>query len=291
MNAATGTPAETLFEVRGLVDRRRYGEARTRLAGALQERPSDVELLYLSAFVDYATDRNDAARATVRSALRADPRHAPSRDLFAHILEEGKEYAEAERVRIELLRDYPEDADFFGSYAQLMLRTMNPDKARRLAKEGLRFEPEHAGCLYVVALADLIDGGGSRANAGLATLVREHPEQVRTALALIIAMQDSGDVRGALRVAKELLRSQPDNEQFVQIVRELKSVGHWSLLPLYPMVKWGWGGAIAVWFVGIVGLRALSQVASPTVVGILTVVWLLYVIYSWVWPPLLKKIL
>jgi tetratricopeptide (TPR) repeat protein len=285
------SPAETLFEVRNLVDRRRYDQARTRLASALKEHPSDVELLYLSSFVDYATDDNPAARATIRSALNADPQHAPSRDLFAHILEEEKQYVEAERVRIELLRDYPEDPDYFASYAHLMLRTMNIDKARRLAQEGLRFEPEHAGCLYVVALADLIDGRSSKESASLAALVREHPEQVRTAIALIIAMQDRGDTRGALRIARELLRSQPGNEQFVQIVRELRSVGHWSLLPLYPMVRWGWGGAIVVTFAGIAGLRALSTVAPPSVVSTLTIVWLLYVIYSWVWPPLLRKLL
>jgi tetratricopeptide (TPR) repeat protein len=291
MSEVHRTPAEVLFEVRGLLDRRRYGQARTRLSAALQEYPSDVELLYLSSFVDYATDNNPAARATIRSALNADPQHAPSRDLFAHLLEEEKQFGEAERVRIELLRDYPEDPDYYASYAHLMLRTMNIDKARRLAQEGLRFEPEHAASLYVVALADLIDGRSSRDSTSLATLIRQHPEQVRTAIALIIALQDRGDTRGALRIAKELLRSQPDNEQFVQIVRELESVGHWSLLPLYPMVKWGWGGAIAVWFIGIVGLRALSGVVSPTVLGILSGVWVLYVVYSWVWPPLLKKIL
>lgn len=291
MTEANRTPAEILFEVRGLLDRRRYDQARTRLSAALKQYPSDVELLYLSSFVDYATDDNQAARATIRAALNADPEHAPSRDLFAHILEDEKQYAEAERARIALLRDYPEDPDYYASYAHLMLRTMNIDKARRLAQEGLRFEPEHAACLYVVALADLIDGRGSKESTSLATLVREHPEQVRTAIALIIALQDSGDTRGALRIAKELLRSQPDNEQFVQIVRELKSVGHWSLLPLYPMQRWGWGGAIVVTFIGIAGLRALSTVASPLVVGTLTVVWLLYVVYSWVWPPLLKKIL
>lgn len=291
MSDSPYTPAATLFEIQNLVDRRRYGEARTRLAAALKEHPSDVRLLYFAAFVDYATDDNQAARATLRSALAVDPEHAPSRDLFAHVLEEDKQYAEAERVRIALLRDYPEDADYFGSYAHLMLRTLNMDKARRLAQEGLRFEPGHAGCLYVVALADLIDGRSSKDSASLATLVREHPEQVRTALALIIALQDRGDTRGALRIARELLRSQPDNEQFVQLVRELKSVVHWSLLPLYPMVKWGWGGAIVVTFAGIVGLRALSAVAPSTVVNVLTIVWLLYVIYSWVWPPLLRKLL
>jgi tetratricopeptide (TPR) repeat protein len=285
------SPAQTLFEVRNLVDRRRYDQARTRLAGALKEHPSDVELLYLSAFVDYATDDNHTARATLRSALTLDPHHAPSRDLFAHILEDEKEYAEAERLRIALLRDYPEDSDYFASYAHLMLRTMNIDKARRLAQEGLRFEPEHARSLYVVALADLIDGHSTRESASLATLVREHPEQVQTAIALIVALQDSGDIRGASRIAKELLRSQPDNEHFVRLVRDLKSVGHWSLWPLYPMVRWGWGGAIAVTFVGILGLRALAGVVSPGVLAILTWTWLAYVVYSWVWPPLLRKIL
>ena len=291
MNESKSTSAETVFEVRHLIDRRRYDLARTRLAGALKEYPDDPDLLCLSALVDYFTDNKGSARASIRAALNADPQHAGARNLFAHILEDDKQYVEAERVLIALLRDYPEEASYYATYAQLMLRTLNIDKARRLAIEGLRFEPEHSGCLYVLAVADVIDGVGARANTSLATLVREHPEHVNTAVTLIIALQDRGDTRGALRIARELLRSQPDNEQFVQLVRELKSVGHWSLLPLYPMIKWGWGGAIAVWFAGIVGLRALSEVAPPAVVVTAGAVWLLYVIYSWVWPPLLKKIL
>jgi tetratricopeptide (TPR) repeat protein len=291
MNEAKKTSAETVFEVRALIDRRRYDLARTRLAGALKEHPDDADLLCLSALVEYFSDDKPAARASIRAALNADPQHAGARNLFAHILEDDKQYSEAERVLIALLRDYPEDASYYATYAQLMLRTLNIDKARRLAREGLRFEPEHAGCLYVVALADVIDGVGAGENASLATLVREHPEAVNTAVTLIVALQDRGDTRGALRIAQELLRSQPDNKQYVQLVRELKSVGHWSLLPLYPMVKWGWGGAIAVWFIGIVGLRLLSQVASPAVVMTAAAVWLLYVIYSWVWPPLLRRLL
>jgi tetratricopeptide (TPR) repeat protein len=291
MNEAKITPAETAFEVRNLIDRRRYDLARTRLAGALKEHPDHADLLCLSALVDYFSDDKTSARAAIRAALNADPQHSGARNLLAHILEDDKQFADAERIRIALLRDFPEEAAYYASYAQLMLRTLNMDKARRLAREGLRFEPEHSGCLYVVALADVIDGVGAGDNAHMATLVREHPEHVNTAVTLIIALQDRGDTRGALRIAKELLRSQPDNERFVQLVRELKSVSHWSLLPLYPMLKWGWAGAIAVWFIGIVGLRLLAQVAPPAVVMTCGAVWLLYVIYSWVWPPLLKKIL
>jgi tetratricopeptide (TPR) repeat protein len=284
--------AEALFRASSLVERRRYGEARTHLASALKTYPDDPELGYLSAYVDYATDQGEAAMRTIQSVLRAQPEHAGARDLYATLLENEKRYAEAESVLIQLLRDYPEDADYYSSYADLMLRTMNASKARRLAQEGLKIEPEHAGCLHAPALADLIEGRGRGESIGLAALVREHPEHLRTSLALVVALQDRGDHRGALRIAQELLRSQPDSTELLNLVRELRVVTHWSLLPLYPMQRWGWAGVFGVWVAGVFGIRLLAKNGAPApLVASLTVLWLVYIVYSWIWPPLLKKIL
>lgn len=282
--------AQALFQAQALIERRRYAEARTHLGAALRSRPDDPELLVLSACVDYATDDAAAALRTVEQALRLDPANAGGRELYASLLEDEKRFTEAERLRIDLLREYPREPSYYAAYAHLMLRTLNVEKARRLAEEGLRLEPEHPGCLYALALANLIVGRGRAENAQLATLVREHPEAMRTAIALIIALQDRGDTRGALRIAQELLRSEPDSPEILRLVRELKAVAHWSLLPLYPMIKWGWAGWIGVWVIGVFGLRALSQVAPASVVAVATAVWLGYIVYSWVWPPILRKI-
>jgi cytochrome c-type biogenesis protein CcmH/NrfG len=230
---------------------------------------------------------------TVRQALARDPEHVGARRLCAHLHEEAKEFAQAEALWIGLLREFPEDADSYAAYAELMLRTLNIEKATRLAEEGLRHEPDHAGCLYVAAMVDVVSGGGLRGsrNENLQRLLSAHPEQVRTSVALVIALSDQGRHRDALRVAQELLRSHPQSEQYVTLVRELKMQTHWSLLPLYPMQRWGWGGAIAVTVVGILGVRAVNNFMPGPLGSAIVFAWLGYLIYSWVWPPLLRKLI
>jgi tetratricopeptide (TPR) repeat protein len=278
-------------EGHALIERRRYSQARVTVGQGLKEFPESAELQYLAAFIDYASERPEQAMQGVRALLSQSPQHYGGRTLYAHLLEGAKELAEAERVWIDLLRDYPQSADCFAGYGELMLKTLNLEKARRLAQEGLRLSPEHAGCLFLAAMIDLIRNRSGTDSEHLQRMLREHPEHVRSALALVIALSAKGNDRGALRVAQELLRQQPNAGHLVKLVRSLKMRTHWTMLPLYPMQRWGWNAAIAITLVGIVGLRVAEQKLPSTLVETLTWVWLGYVIYSWVWPRLLRRYL
>ncbi len=282
------TLPELVLQIEGLVDRRRIEHARKLLTEGLRRQPDSPDLLYLAAFTDWLEDHNDQALATVERVLAHDPDHYGARRLRGSLLEELGRHADAELAWIELLKDHPEDASCYGHYAELMLRMMHLAKARALAAEGLRHEPTDPRCLYVMALADMIDRKPS-ADERLATMTREHPEQARTAIALIIRLQEQGDQRGALRVAQGLLRSQPDSASYLRMVRSLKLETHWSLWPLYPVQRWGWAGSIGTWFVAVVGLRAMRNHFSDDVITTVALVWIAYVIYSWVWPRVLKR--
>jgi tetratricopeptide (TPR) repeat protein len=293
MRGDSGGPGRDLaaveHEAHALVERRRYAQARLTVAGGLRDFPESIELQYLAAFIDYAEDRQQAAMQGVEALLAQAPQHYGARTLRAHLLEGARQLAEAERVWIDLLREYPQSADCYAGYGELMLKTLNLEKAQRLAQAGLRHSPEHSGCLYLAAMIDLIRNRRGAESEHLQRMLHEHPEQVRSAVALAVALSQRGDDRGALRIAQQLLRHQPDSTHVVTFVRELKARTHWSLLPLYPMRRWGWTGAIVVTLVGITALRLSERTLPPTVSGPLTWLWLGYVIYSWTWPNLLRR--
>jgi tetratricopeptide (TPR) repeat protein len=274
-----------------LIERRRYAQAQLVVGGGLRQFPDSAELQYLAAFIDYAAERPEQALQGVRALLGQAPQHYGARALHAHLLEGAKQFAEAERVWIELLRDFPQSADCFAGYGQLMLKTLNLEKARRLAEEGLRQSPEHAGCLYLAAMIDLIRHGSGIRSEHLQRMLREHPEHVRSALALVVALSAKGNDRAALRIAQELLRQQPDSRPLLTLVRNLKARTHWSMLPLYPLQRWGWTAAIVITVAGIIGLRLGQQALPPSVFATLTWIWLAYVAYSWIWPRLLRRYL
>jgi hypothetical protein len=58
--------------------------------------------------------------------------------------------------------------------------------------------------------------------------------------------------------------------------------------PLYPLQRWGWGASIALWVLMLVGIRLLNRYA-PEFSGPASTLLLVYVIYSWVWPPLFRR--
>jgi tetratricopeptide (TPR) repeat protein len=281
-----------LQQAHALIDRRRFAQARQLLTSAVQHYPADSDLLYLCAFVDFSEERIAAADATVNQVLASNPKHYGARTLRGEIYEAWKRYPEAEAVWIDLLQDYPERPDCYANYADLMLRTLHHEKAERLIREGLRLQPNHPGCLYSAYLIEVIQGrSGPENSAHLQQLLRDYPERIHSLLALVIALDESGKSKAALRVAQQLLTMRPDSEQFVNLVRVLKRRDHWSLWPLYPMKRWGWSGAAVVTAIGIIGVRIAANTLSPSMAQTIAFLWLGYVIYSWVWPRILKKLI
>lgn len=272
-----------------LLDRQRYRQARTAVGEGLASHPDSPMLLYYSAFLDWVEDRLEPAHATLQQLLRLDPEHYGGRMLLGQLLAERKDLAGAEQVWIALIRDYPEDPGLYAHYGDLMLSVLELDKALRLAQEGLRHEPEHEHCLFVSAMARLVDGKRLGDNVDLATLIARHPERLRAGTALVVALEDGGRTREALHVSQELLRAQPDHPQLLANVRGLKAATHWSMLPLYPIQRWGWPAVFAMWAVFAFGLPRIAPGLPPGVVIGITIAWVVYAIYSWVWPPLLRR--
>lgn len=282
-------PDDVVRQVDALLQRRRTDLARSLIAPALASHPDHTALLLQSAWIDYLDDRHDEATRLVRQVLLVEPTSESARLLYFELLIEEEKNVDAERVIIELLREFPEDASYYGRYANLMLRTLNLTKALQLAREGLKYDPDNVECLAAQATCECIDDPNA-ASHGLQQLLVRHPQLIRTLIMVVVALDQRGDVRGAKQVAQELVRAQPDNVHLVDLARQLNVKGHWSMLPLWPVQKWGWGASFAIWIFAIVGIRALDKV-SPTASGVFAVMMLIYVVYSWVWPPLLRRIL
>jgi predicted Zn-dependent protease len=281
--------AELASQAFYFIERRRLADARRILKEGLTQFPQDADLLFHSAQVEWLGDDAKAAEDTVRQVLVMEPTHGPGRQLLASLLAERGEYADAELLIIGLLRDYPESADLYGRYSRLMLRTLHLEKAERLALEGLRYDPDNDECLLAQALCETARSG-SRPNQGLTKLLAAHPESSSSVHALVIALVNGGRIEEAHRIAQGALRADPANDHLVELVRELRLQNHWSMKPLWPLQKWGWGASAAMWIGALVVMRTLDKVAAAAAFPF-DMIWLAYAVYSWVWPPLIRKIL
>ncbi len=287
------TPQLVVAEVRALLERRRVAQAKARLKGALQKDPAHPELLVQSAWADYMDNDNDAALAIVRQVLAQNPEHQSARLLLFELRLEKNLLGEAEQIILQLLREYPHHAPYYGRYAEVMIRAMLLSKARALAEEGLRYEPDDVGCLAGRALCDFIEQGHHKISYSLQQLLVRHPQSLRTLTLVRATLYHRGHYRGALRIAQELVRAQPDNDGFVRIARELTVLAHWSMLPLWPILRWGRGALIAVWLLlngATLGTATMVRSdESAEAAGILGIGFIFYLVYAWFWPPILRR--
>ncbi len=282
------TAAEYSTRASVLIERQRFGQARSVLAEALASHPDDADLLYQSARVDYLTEDLQQALETVRHVLAIEPLHLDARYLLACIYDERKELPASEAVLLELLREYPEFGMLYARYAMLMYRTFHIDKAKALAREALRLAPEDELALIACAIGDLIEGDRKVPAATLSALIRKYPENADTARLLVVHLIGIGQYWAAKRIAVELLKSQPNSRENLELVVQLETLSHWTVLPLWPLNRWGVAATVVV-FIATMVIFKLLGIFAPEHRSAFSNFMIAFMAYSWFYPPLLVR--
>ncbi len=266
-------------------ERRRPDRARGAIAHGLRLNPEHIELRRLLATLAYEDDLDDEARTQVQAILRDAPEDRAARLLLAKIETSLGQHARAEELLLDLLRDYPDDANLISQYAHLMLKTLHLDKAKALAAEALRRDPDGEYPLVIATLCDIVSGKRLPDQRALSELLDRHPHIRATALMLISALLQAGKSAEAQRISAELIRVDPRDRIALSVAKEIAYVRHWSMRPLLPFQRWGWAGVIGMWAL----VAVLIRVIPPIYVTPLALSYLLYCIYSWVWPGILRR--
>lgn len=286
-----GSVTAAIRQAEMLLDRRRLDAAREVIATGLKADAENLELIYLSGLVEYFDDENDAALEVMEIVLRLDPSHEGARGVLFQIHREDENFAAAEQILLSLLEDFPRDATYYAWYSWLMLATGFFQKAGQLAEEAIRLDPDHEDALIASASCALVLHPGRESRERLQELVRRFPNSRRTLLLLAFALSQQRRSRDALLVAQELLRADPSDEEILQFVIDLKVGTHWTMIPLWPVRRFGWAGSAGVW-VGFVALALFVLPALPDSVSMaFVVIFLSYVVYSWVYPGILRALL
>jgi tetratricopeptide (TPR) repeat protein len=233
-------------------------------------------------------DNNKIALSIAEQVLSQDPDNADARELLFDALEEENRLPEAERVILGLLKDYPEHAPFFGEYAMLMIRALLIKKARALAEEGLKYDPDEMNCLSARLLCDFIEQRKGAQTHSLQQMLVRDPDGLQTLHLLRFALWQRGKYRAAYRIAQEILRADPDDEETLELVLVMKVTSHWSMYPFRPILRWGWTSLVVVWMVGIVMIKQVASL-NTTAGGYIGLGLIAYTIYILVWPLLANR--
>jgi len=271
-----------------LLGQRRTAPARAALEPLLLEAPDHPEIHLRLARAAAIDDDNDEAREHLASVFAQAPDHEGALYLLAALDLDDRRFREAEANVIRLLERAPRDADYLALYARIMLLTMHLKKARLLAEEAVRVDPTGQNGLLVMGLIGVVEGRSDLTEETLNRLISDDPDGERVLRLLFYALASGGRHAEALRVAQRLLRLVPHDNTLVDAVVEMRVATHWSTWPLYPMFRFGWAGAAVLWGLFIV-LAPMARRVNPTFGTIFVTSYLLWVVYSWAYPPWLRR--
>jgi predicted Zn-dependent protease len=279
---------DTYVQLEHLLEVGRPAEARQLLSSAFAERPDDPDLRLYAARIALLEGDAREARRQLEGTLLHDPQSFQARYLLYFIdLDEGR-HAEAEQRIVDLIRDHSHDPRLLASYADLMLRTLHLDKARRLVGEALRLDPQCRDARLCDALLSTVEGRRDRSDRQLADLVAQDPEAQKVAGALMVVLIDRNRPREALEIARQLLRVQPQNARLVDLIVALRAQTHWLAWPIRPLQRFGWGGSAAIWLGAVLVLGLLQRTQSRLALAA-ALVYLAWVVYSWTYTPAMTR--
>jgi tetratricopeptide (TPR) repeat protein len=276
-------------EAANWLERARFDQARDAIRRGMQQEPTHEGLRYLQALLLYREDEDEEALDAVEHLLQDAPEHHAARLLRARALRDLGRLAESERQLLELLGESPEDAELLAQYAMTLLRAGQFPKAQALVREAVRLAPEGHFVLLVAALCDMAHGRKVADSRAFDELVHNEPEAQATLDMLAYALYREHKLGPARELAEALVRLAPNDRDTVRLAAAIRYENHWSMRPLYPMMRWGWNASIGLYAAVFVLLRLARGTLPPAWLAALTFTWVGYCLYSWIWPPLFKR--
>lgn len=267
----------------------------------------------------YDQSRWDLAAAELRQALGQDPQHSYGHALLALTLLELNETKEATREAQEAIHLEPDYAFAHYTLAKvwydrdhidesraaiteaIRLDPENPDyrfllgaihyderrfnEALQSAEEGLRFDAEHASCTNLRAMALVKLGRGAEAGHTIDAALARDPENAATHANQGWALLHEGKAADALAHFKESLRIRPHFEWARQgIVEALKARN-----PVYRQMLRG-----ALWMSTLTPRARMGVLVGGYLISRITglmIVWLLFVLLTWISEPFFNLVL
>lgn len=234
-----------------------------------------------------ALERYADAETSAEEGLAIEPEDAWLLDtLSAARLGQG-DLSGAEEAILAALRIWADDADLLTRYAHVVARDAQMDKAEKLVLRALSVDPENT---YALQMHTLLAAASSNPRAMLERsreLLRHTPESPMAHHLLGAAHAEQGRIDDAADHFRRAVSLDPRDNDYAQAAREARAQSHWLMWPLRPIARWGpavvWIGGVATIFT----LRALELHRASTIFAIF---WLVYCVYSWVMPSVVKRL-
>lgn len=272
-----------------LIEMERITDARQLLAKAQNEYPDWSHLFYLEAKIEEGAGHLELALTLVQKALEDDPEDANYRFLCCRILSDLERNSEAEKIIIELIKDFPEDAENYSFYSMIMLESNQIEKAFALSKLALEMDPNLFAAKVVYACQQCLTGNVKEAEPLLRELITENPDSIPICWLMLTSLTQKGEFDLALRIAQDMMLQIPNDKDLIEMICELKVYTH-PLGRVYHLLgRYGLMASAISWVIAVVVMQGLITIGFPVAAILFAVVYAAWAISSWIVPGILRK--
>lgn len=242
---------------------------------------------WLRALALFGSNRMDDALNAAADGLRIDPEYVLLLDVVARCHATRGDLAKAEEAVLAALRADAEDADLLALYARIVAQAGQLEKARKLIAQARRIDPENVGALRVEAALAVARGDDREALLRSREMLALDPEDAHAHRLTGEVLHGRGDVHAAADFLRAAVVNDPRDPGAAEVARENLAWRHPLMRPLRPLHKFG---AAKVWIGAIVLLLLARATGSSGVTLSVTGLWILYCIYSWIVPSIVRRL-
>lgn len=230
--------------------------------------------------------RWDEVAETARRGLAEVGPDAELLGRLGRALRERGALAPAERALLDALALEPEDPWLLCQYADLCTSVGQTDKAGRLVDRAATLAPEEPA-VYAsriqLAYARGDDRNAQRVAREFLGRYPDHP----AALALHGSVAvTAGRVGEAHRSFGRAVAHDPGDADYAEAAWETRVYAHPLLLPLRPLYRFGF----RLWFAAAAAIVVLNLAGLQVAALVVSVLWVLYCVWSWIAPPLVRRL-
>ena len=255
------------------------------LAGLPGDEALSPAALALRAAALLGLDRDEEARRVATRGLERDPESVGLLSLLAAACSALSDLPAAERALLAALRLDPENADLMADYAEVLAEDGQDAKAQRVLARAAQLDPDSGAVRQARAFASFARGDDRQAVADARRALAHDPASLQAHALLGASALARGEAGTALRASRTAAAGTVGDRDLADLAREARLSAHWSQVPLWPIARYG---PVPVWFAGVALLLLTSRLLPPPLFGVVALLWLTFVVYSWVAPAALR---
>lgn len=269
-----------------LIEAHRPEQALAELGRLPAESTGSAEAFYLRATALLELERwVDAADAARRGLAAGGPNPTLLGQLGTALRELG-DYPMAERALLDALALAPSDAYLLCRYAQLCLGAGQVDKAAKLLARAMEQDP-HAPIVYATRVQLAYGRGDDREAERISSeFLGAYPDHPMALALRGFTSAQRGRVGESYESFRQAAAARPADPDYAEAAWEVRVYAHPLLRPLRPLYRLG---TVKSWLLAVGIMLGLRAVGLRPLAALFGLFWLAYCVYSWLAPPLVRR--